>query len=229
MRAHIIAKTRWIVAAGPFRGMRYVQEESWLWPVPNLIGSYESELNSSLETIIASRPSSVIDVGCAEGYYAVGLARRLPNVPVFAYDIDVTARRICTEMARINGVSATVEVLGECLLEDFKNRCSPGTFVILDCEGYEGYEVNLLRPDLIPELAHCTILVEIHDFIDPDIKPTLIRRFSGRLTQIIASEPRATEDWPLIHELSRNDQNLSLAEFRPILPTPMEWMIVYPV
>ena len=206
--------------------MHYVQEESWLWPVPNLIGSYESELNSSLEAIIASRPSSVIDVGCAEGYYAVGLARRLPNVPVFAYDIDFTARRLCAEMARINGVSATVEVLGECLLEDFKSRCTPGTFVILDCEGYE---LNLLRPDLIPELAHCTILVEMHDFIDPDIKHTLTRRFSGRSTRIIASEPRATENWPLIHGLSRADQDLSLAEFRPILPAPMEWMIVYPV
>ena len=50
---------------------------------PLLAGSYEAELHDVLEDVIVERPSRIIDVGCAEGYYAVGLAMRCPDAAVF--------------------------------------------------------------------------------------------------------------------------------------------------
>lgn len=55
---------------------------AWAWSVPNLVGSYESELHLQIEQLILERPQVVIDVGCAEGYYAVGLAQRLPDATI---------------------------------------------------------------------------------------------------------------------------------------------------
>jgi len=40
------------------------------------------------------RPTVFLDVGCAEGYYAVGFALSAPETEVFAYDIARSGSRI---------------------------------------------------------------------------------------------------------------------------------------
>jgi hypothetical protein len=40
--------------------------------IPKIIGSYECELHPAIEEIIVNNYAEVWDVGCAEGYYAVG-------------------------------------------------------------------------------------------------------------------------------------------------------------
>src|SRR4051812_19305855 len=62
------------VLQGPFAGMQYVTESYGSQLVPKLLGSYENELHDLVEQIVAQRPKIVIDIGAAEGYYAVGLA-----------------------------------------------------------------------------------------------------------------------------------------------------------
>lgn len=60
---------------GPFRGMA-------LGPVyypPTLLGTYERELHPWLERIFASPFAHVIDIGGGTGYYACGLALRMPG------------------------------------------------------------------------------------------------------------------------------------------------------
>src|SRR4051794_5025833 len=68
-----------VVQGGPFRGMRYPRE---LAQVPKLTGAYELELHGALQEWITAEPAIVVDVGCSEGYYAVGLARALPGAPI---------------------------------------------------------------------------------------------------------------------------------------------------
>ena len=92
------------VLSGPFVGMDYVQQATGSALMPKLLGSYEAELHETLEKIAATEYAAIIDIGCAEGYYAIGLAMRLPNAQVYAFDIDPEARELCTAMARLNGV-----------------------------------------------------------------------------------------------------------------------------
>ena len=74
-----------IVRNGPFAGMRYPGVQSVCSTiVPKLIGCYEKELHSVIELICSQQYNSVVDIGCAEGYYAVGLAMRLQNAQLFA-------------------------------------------------------------------------------------------------------------------------------------------------
>src|SRR5438876_11547620 len=71
---------RWIaafgcgVSNGSFRGMAYVPEAVGSSLLPKLIGSYEQEITPAIEEMVAKRPPRIIDIGAAEGYYAVGLA-----------------------------------------------------------------------------------------------------------------------------------------------------------
>src|SRR2546425_613282 len=70
---------RFGVLFGPFAGMRLVAETAFL---PELLGIWEQELHPVIEGLIAADPDLVVNVGGANGYYAVGLARRIPRAAV---------------------------------------------------------------------------------------------------------------------------------------------------
>src|SRR5687767_13183612 len=77
------------VRHGVFAGMHYpAMEAAGSAIFPKLAGCYEAELRSLMEQIVRTPYTTVVDVGCAEGYYAVGLALRMPQVNVLAFDMD---------------------------------------------------------------------------------------------------------------------------------------------
>ena len=52
-----------------------------------LVGKRWQALKADIEAFVAEGLDCVIDVGCAEGYYAVGLARLFPAAKVFASEM----------------------------------------------------------------------------------------------------------------------------------------------
>ncbi len=144
------------VVAGPFAGMKYLGEATGSRLLPKLCGSYEVELHPLMERISTRRYEKVIDVGCAEGYYAVGFALKFPGIPVFAYDIDQNARRLCAELARVNGVADRVSVCGGCGPELLREIAHERVLLICDCEGYE-YE--LLDNDAAGDMARWDLVI----------------------------------------------------------------------
>src|SRR6266542_3465459 len=162
----ISAKKELVVQSGPFRGMRYLSQltsaDTLLshTVVPKLLGSYEAELHDALMRVCERQYRQIINIGCAEGYYAVGLALRLPDIQVFAFDMDSTNRAFCGEMARINGVAGRIFIRGECTRKELATLAAPGnSLIVCDCEGCE---LDLLRPDVTPGLLTCDVIVELH-------------------------------------------------------------------
>ena len=165
------------VLNGPFAGLNYTRKAAGSALAPKLIGSYERELHPIWEQILRKNYELVVDIGCAEGYYAVGLAKNLPGAPrVLAFDMDSEARLLCRELSIKNGVSSRVEVLGECDVAALKRVLKPRSLVVCDCEGAE---VDLLQIDEIEALRQSDILVELHDFLRPGVTPTLTERFAS--------------------------------------------------
>jgi hypothetical protein len=86
----VARQTRCHVLLGPFADLRYpfasLPRQLFLGPLQ--VGSYESELHETVEGIVAREPQVLVNVGAAEGYYAVGLARRLAELEVIAYEAD---------------------------------------------------------------------------------------------------------------------------------------------
>jgi hypothetical protein len=42
-------------------------------------GCYEHELHGEIEQLVTRGFDAVLNIGCGEGYYAIGLARRMPT------------------------------------------------------------------------------------------------------------------------------------------------------
>lgn len=213
------------VRYGPFTGMRYLpgQERISGQLISKLVGSYESQLYPWLEgEWIAGDFDLVVDVGCAEGYYAVGLARAMPRVTVRAYDIYAPARQQCEELARINGVDGRVIVGEECTPETLAGL-PPGRVALLcDCEGYER---TLLDPALAPGLRGWSIIVEQHDNIDPSISATIRERFSAS-HEITSVGPDAPEpaDVAELAWMTPAQRSFVLAE----RPPKISWALLRP-
>lgn len=138
------------VRDGPFEGMEFTTNCRLPWFPTYLTGNYEAELHEAVERFIASDPGIVVDVGCAEGYYAVGLATRLPRAQIYAYDIDEHARRTCAAVAAANGVADRVTIREACTHQDLRELCGPSTVLLMDCEGAE---LDLFDPRAVPALV----------------------------------------------------------------------------
>ena len=207
-----------VIQSGPFAGMAYVSEAICSSLVPKLLGSYEAELHQVLAQILSRNYETVIDIGCAEGYYAVGLALGLPQARVHAFDIDARARELCTKLAQANGVGERVLVEGECDHERLNSLIRGRTLVVSDCEGCE---LHLLDPILAPELTKSDLVVELHDMIEPNITPTILSRFAGtHEITLIDAEERDPTAFPILKDFDRLTQRTAVAEFRD---SPMQW------
>lgn len=165
------------VQHGPFMGLRYgAQEALGSTLVPKLLGSYESELHFWLNTVAEKDYGVVVDIGCAEGYYAVGLATLLPDARVFAYDIEPAARASCRKMAQRNGVTDRLTIGEFCNPTTLRSLdLTPRSLIISDCEGYE---LQLFDEETVAHLTQVDLVIECHDVFGAPITRTLIERFS---------------------------------------------------
>lgn len=165
-----------------------------------------------------------MDIGCAEGYYAIGLARRMPDTKIMAFDTNSKAQETCARLAKLNEVSDRVYIGGTVSHRDFDFCKETKTLVLCDIEGAE--EV-LLNPVEAPGLKSADILVEVHDCFTPGLSKQLEERFQAThsITKIGRTVNMDTlPDW--MDSLSDLDRLLALWEWR-IGPTPWLWMQAY--
>lgn len=214
------------VIGGPFAGMLMSTRTSWGSRFPYRSGSYEMELHGDLNEAIAHRPRVVIDIGCAEGYYAVGLARLLPDAHVYAFDVDPRARELCAELAELNDVAERVTVRGECTADSLAAIDLGTSLVIVDCEGCE---LTLLDPGVVDGLKSAVVIVEAHDFVEPSTSATLADRFApSHDVRVVHAEPR-TEVPTWIDDVTSEEFRVVANENRPTEPWPMRWLVMTPL
>lgn len=182
------------VVSGPFAGMRF---ERRCGDLSKLFGTYELELHEVFERLKERRFSTVVDIGAAEGYYAVGAMLWKPDCLVIAYEANPDLHGKIRYLAEINNASSRLEIKGLCNTEQLKalGERLKGAFLIVDIEGYEK---ELLDPQLIPFLRMCSILVEIHDHEVPGCYNTIFHRFQhSHEMSVYRSRPRKMEEYPL--------------------------------
>jgi hypothetical protein len=212
-----------VVRSGPFVGIAYAVAPVGDNLIPKLLGTYELELHDEIERMLALQPSRVINIGCAEGYYAVGLARRLPQAEIIASDLSPTAIQACAELARVNGVTDSVKTVGGLSAERLNELCGNDCLLLVDCEGCE---FTILNPEMIPALLLTSIIVELHDFVIPDVTGAVLRRFEGsHEVSVIESSDRELARYPELEAFSVDDQSLALSEYRPGV---MRWAVLTP-
>lgn len=231
LRRHLEAITRaGLVLDGPFTGLRYVDQSigSMWWP--KILGTYELELAGTVGLLCAEQPAWVIDIGAAEGYYAIGMAWRCPETRVIAFEGDHDGRKLQEELAALNNVDDRLHIEGFCDASALRSALALAGGGLIICD-IEGGELALLNPEIAPDLVDdpWTLLVEIHDHVDPTIAETLIERFKSTHTiEEIVSRPRRASDLPpaVRRQLLSRWIPAYLDERRP---GPMRWLLLRPL
>jgi hypothetical protein len=211
------------VNCGPFAGMQLSQRSGEGCHVAKLIGIYEQPLWPVLEKVIGETYDLVLNVGAAEGYYAIGMARRMPGVPVIAHESNAAAREILTRLIELNEVTERVTPRG--LLEPTDLSGFEDRRILLICD-IEGGEIDLLSGTVPKSLRYSDLIVETHDTQHrPGIAVELARRFeaSHEVTSIADSGMRNFDPPDWFMRLPHLDQLLCTWEWRS---TPTPWLFM---
>ena len=199
------------VRYGPFAGTLYHREAALnRHSIPKLLGIYEQELHGVISTIASRKYDLVIDIGSAEGYYAVGLARLL-QTKVMAYDPEPIERAFCEECARLNGVAGLVEMNDLFLPSDIEKFRNQRVLCVCDCEGFEA---ELFNSATVSGTANWDLLIELHGEGGAKLLPL---DWPHKIT-IVESAPRSG-DYPELEGLG--DRNKLLSEHRS---GPQSWL-----
>lgn len=223
----VMAETRGKVQEGGFKGMTIHPGTSWdrSGLVPKLLGCYEEEI---VEWFTGTQPGQferIINIGCAEGFYAVGLARTLAANQIIAVDLDPAALEMTRRNAEANGVGERVETrqgIDEASLQLLLKEV-PNTLVVSDCEGFE---LELFSSETIVAAQQATCLIESHDFSGKGVTDILESRFAGsHHVKVIEEGQRNPNRYRILQGMNELDRWLAVCEFRPL---PMRWIAAMP-
>lgn len=88
------------VIYSPFKGLKYpdfISHRSSIYP--KLEGVYKYLLNKYFSESYLQKYKTLLDIGCAEGFYAVGVCLINSKITVHAIDINSEALKSCQDMA----------------------------------------------------------------------------------------------------------------------------------
>ena len=180
------------VVSGPFRGMHWAHPS----PMPYVLGTHELELRPWIDRLVAMQPDRIVNVGAADGYFATGLALRVPAARVIAFEMEPGAQERCLAVARANGIEARLTMLGLCTADALASALegARNPVVVIDIEGGE---IEVLDPLAVPALQQATILVETHDLLRDGCAATVRQRFStSHDIESVHSRKRSPADFP---------------------------------
>jgi len=214
-----------VVMQGPLAGLDFLPNSAEGCHIAKLLGCYEQPLQEHIEKAITSNYKTILNIGCAEGYYAVGMARRMLSTQVLAFDLNPKAQEVCRTLAEKNGVASRVTIGALFKPENFAEYKNGNTLVLCDIEGAEK---ELLNPKIAPALNTMDLIVESHECLIPGITQELINRFSGshQIEIIQDNGQRFLNNTPLwFNNLAHLDQLLATWEWRSGA-TP--WLVMKP-
>lgn len=219
----IYERTNGVVQDGPFKGMQMYPDKGWFETniACELLGFFEQELQPDLEKEIQrlagmERPK-VVNVGCAEGYYAIGLGRRLPNAAIYAFDIDERSLYITQNNAKANGVQLTISSVEEAF--------DKADLIVMDCEGAEYEYLDPGKHDL----SRATIIAELHYRLDTpknELREGLFNRFhKTHSCKYVVEGARDPNRSDILYKKSSFEKWMIICEDRPCT---MHWVVLRP-
>jgi len=229
-RREVLGKKVWEyyggkIAYGPFKGVRINNHSAWSGTKdigPKIFGLYENQI---LNWIQQKKFDLLIDVGAADGYYALGMLSSKIVSRAVTFEISVNDREITKSSAIINNVDDKIFIKGEAtsseIIEVLKT-CSNG-LIIMDIEGGE---YNLITSELLEAAKNCCLVIEIHDVVGREILENMLslcKEFHEfeELTSLERNFPRDK----FTEKLTDNERSHLLSEGRSYA---MSWVALSP-
>jgi hypothetical protein len=195
-----------------------------------LLGIYEQEVLESIVALSLER-KIFVDLGAADGYYAVGAVYSGLFERAIAFEISEEGRSAIALNARRNSVSDRIEILGiadTITLSKIHHDELLDLGQVLMLVDIEGAEFELLTSEMLEEFKDAAIVVEIHDFFEGDdqrvaqLVKNAEKNFNNRWVHTGLRNPSA---FPELANWSDDDRWILCSESRPKL---MRWLILEP-
>ena len=182
-----------IVNKGPFKGMKYIDEAHVGFVCHKLTGTYEKEIQHIVFNELSVPYDVVIDVGSAEGYYAVGMALFSRSTCVVSFEGTERGRELQRKLAKLNKIEHKITINEYCNAENLQKEMLKFKKCLLICD-VDGYELALLDIKINPLLSHTTMIVECHNHCYEKMENDLMKRFS-KTHDIISIPVRNSADY----------------------------------
>jgi hypothetical protein len=214
------------VIDGLFRGISLTDHPGYDQAdfAPKILGCYEAEVQAALSLLVGIPYTRIINVGAADGFYATGLARIFPSVPVVAFEMDLTVVPRLISVVEKNNLTNQIEVQGECTVENLNEMCdTEKPLIIMDCEGAE----EILIPGMSREnLDKSHYIIEIHEHSTRNMFGIIsdLLKDSHRIIRFYQGA-RNPNIYPLLTMMVESDRWLAVSEFRG---NTMSWMLAIP-
>jgi hypothetical protein len=213
-----------VVQRGLFAGMRYPTDRLADIDVPTakLLGVYEQEIATVFEDAIERDTRTFVDVGCADGYFAVGMPFVAPRLTTHAFDIARSARALCASVAAINDVTARVKIKDKFSTASLDGLDMQGALMLCDIEGAES---TLFDGRLVSRLRHTFVAIEVHEHVVPGLSERLCSAFTA--THIHRTVRQAEHRLEEFADLPLTPTEITIA-LRENRPSSLHWLVFDP-
>ena len=221
-------KHNFVVQNGIFKNLKLNNKISWGKGdiASKVYGFYENKIQEKLKDI---KKPILIDIGAADGFFAVGSLKSKICDICYAFEETKKSRENLYTTAEINDVNNNLSIMGAVTKDNFfsllPSKIDFSKAIIL-CD-IEGGEIDILDLNKVPMLKYARLLVEVHDHLVPKCSYILKQRFehSHRCIEILESD-RCIDDFPdnsfvLNHLLSTKQKQKFLNEGRV---KKMKWL-----
>lgn len=174
-KATLIEKIGNRIYFGPFSGLKIPNEVSEILTISEILGLYESCLHPKFANLLNQEINNIILVGGNNGYYSAGISYLFNPLTFSIFESEEKFHPIINSWFLENKLSE-IKIKGKATIEEFKAIKSKIDFLFLDCEGYE---IELLNPQLFLWQQKAEILLEIHPFYIDNLIAIMASRFKS--------------------------------------------------
>ena len=207
---------------GPFKGL-LLNRNTW-WGELDLgsqcFGLYEREILNIIEKITPDTYQTFIDIGAADGYYAIGILKSGKIKRAICYEQSPDGRFALKKNWEKNLKPGQLDIFGEANIETLRQLSAADLQNVLILIDVEGAEFDILNRETLHRFQDCEMIVEIHNWTVGFVEKytRLLKEASEYFTiEIIGRVERPTMDISELRDFTDDNRLLLTSERRPCL------------
>ena len=182
------------ILSGKFKSLKFYNNVRGSEFKPKYFGTYENELDPFF---VKFKGSILIDIGCDDGYYSIGLLKFNFVNKVFAFEVNKNSIQYFNKNVKQNLLVNEDLILTDKMVKSFDSIdfCfSDNNNYLIKCD-IEGGEYELFTNEMLKSLNKfkCSFIIETH--IDINMESALIERFTEHKYNVQIVEKNTSKNY----------------------------------
>ena len=220
-----------VISFGLFSGMKLSKNPWWgsYDQISKILGEYEKEVLEKLSYFLSlNKNSTFVDIGAADGFYAVGVAFKNLAKHTYAFEISQQGRSELKKNAILNQCYEKITILEKANKETLKKiyKELKNAVIIIDIEGSE---YDLLDIDVLDLFKNSIVIIELHPnkIKNGKIRENELEENAKKYFKIskIYRDVYRPNSFKIFNELSDDERLLAFSEGRSRNP---KWLVLEP-